>query len=211
MVVFDPEFWDQSRNTFPPRRALVMVAVTDDACSAWSSSAISLASAVVPSASRLSGPVCGRPAYRWRPLDPLVTGAPSSPRSASFSRTSRATAQHSVRPAGSPGSRSMTRRFGFRGRPVRVTVHWWTCSSSAARLTSQVSVARSSTTGNRSSPASPSVRDPVVGTVTVRTHDGVPAGAFFSKKLRSSTPCGHRIRVTARSARWGSRTGATRA
>ena len=39
--------------------------------------------------------------------------------------------------------------------------------------------------------------EPVVGTVAVRTQDGVPAGAFFSKKLMSSTPCGQRIRVTA--------------
>ena len=34
-------------------------------------------------------------------------------------------------------------------------------------------------------------------------------GAFFSKKLAPSTPCGPRIRVTARSSRCGSSTGAT--
>ncbi len=56
-----------------------------------------------------------------------------------------------------------------------------------------------------------SPRDPVVGTFAVRTHDGVPAGAFFSKKLLSATPCGQRIRVTARSFRCGSSTGAIRA
>ena len=46
----------------------------------------------------------------------------------------------------------------------------------------------------------------VVGTVAVRTHDGVPCGAFFSKKLSPCTPWGHRIRVTARSRRCGSST-----
>ena len=51
-------------------------------------------------------------------------------------------------------------------------------------------------------------RLPVVGTVAVCTHDGVPLGAFFSKKLMSSTPCGQRIRVTGRSFTCGSITGA---
>jgi hypothetical protein len=50
-------------------------------------------------------------------------------------------------------------------------------------------------------------RDPVVGTVAVRTQDGVPGGTFFSKKLLSCTPCGQRIRVTGRSRRCGSRVG----
>jgi hypothetical protein len=77
-------------------------------------------------------------------------------------------------------------------------------------LPSQVSVASESTTGKRSSPASPDAdRDPVVGTRTVRTHRGVPAGTFFSKKDCSSVPLGQRIRVTARSARCGSSTAAT--
>ena len=52
-------------------------------------------------------------------------------------------------------------------------------------------------------------REPVVGTVAVRTQEGVPAGTFFSKKLGPSTPCGQRIRVTQRSLRCGSITGAT--
>ena len=72
-----------------------------------------------------------------------------------------------------------------------------------------MSVARSSQIGNRSVPSPLPVREPVVDTVAVRTHDGVPAGAFFSKKLDPSTPCGHRMRVTARSLRCGSRTGET--
>ena len=46
MVVFQPAFCDQSRNTFPERFALVIVAVTSALCSPWSSSATSLASAV---------------------------------------------------------------------------------------------------------------------------------------------------------------------
>ena len=73
-----------------------------------------------------------------------------------------------------------------------------------------MSVARSSTIGKTiGSPLRDSPRDPVVGTLAVRTHDGVPAGVFFSKKLAPWTPCGQRIRVTARSARCGSSTGAT--
>ena len=103
----------------------------------------------------------------------------------------------------------MTRRFGLRGTPLAFTVHWWTCSSSAARLASQVSVARSSQIGKRRVPSPFPVREPVVDTVAVRTQDGVPDGAFFSKKLDPSTPCGQRIRVTARSLRCGSITGDT--
>ena len=117
-----------------------------------------------------------------------------------------ATWQHSCRPAGSPGSRSMTSRSGLRGLPALVTVHWCTCSSRAARLTSQVRVARSSQIGNVRVSLSEDARLPVVGTVAVRTQDGVPAGAFFSKKLLPCTPCGQRIRVTARSRRCGSST-----
>ena len=78
-------------------------------------------------------------------------------------------------------------------------------------MTSHVRVARSSQIGKRMVSLSGPVRLlparlPVVGTVAVRTHDGVPAGAFFSKKLLACTPCGHRIRVTARSRRCGSST-----
>ena len=152
------------------------------------------------------------------PLLPLVTALDTRSRSVSLSRTSRATWAHSCRPAGSPGSRSTTSRFGFLGRPFLPTVHWWTCSSRAARLTSQVRVARSSTIGKIEGVAPPPLepvearaRLPVVGTFAVCTHDGVPAGAFFSKKLACCTPCGQRTRVTARWARCGSSTGAIRA
>ena len=43
MVVFAPVFCDQSRNTLPPRRALVICETTSLGCSDSSSSAISLA------------------------------------------------------------------------------------------------------------------------------------------------------------------------
>ncbi len=126
------------------RLALVMVAVTSLGCAFCSSSATVLRQ--------------GRGVVGGQPLRQVgvqvqalaAAGAPAgSPRSrsASRSRTSSATWQHSCSPAGSPGSRSMTSRSALRGRPLRPTVHWWTCSSSAARLTSQVSVARSSTIG----------------------------------------------------------------
>lgn len=62
----------------------------------------------------------------------------------------------------------------------------------------------------RVSPCRLGPRLPVVGTSAVRTQLGVPAGAFFSKKLMSPTPCGQRIRVTGRPTRCGIRTGATR-
>jgi hypothetical protein len=78
----------------------------------------------------------------------------------------------------------------------------------AARLASQASVATPSTTMNAS--VSRPVVDPGTGSRTVRTHDGVPPGAFFSKKLAWSTPLGYRIRVSGRSRRCGSRTVATR-
>jgi len=76
-------------------------------------------------------------------------------------------------------------------------------------LASQVKVARSSQIGKRRVPLPEAARLPVVGTSAVRTHDGVPGGAFFSKKLEPSTPCGQRMRVTARSRRCGSSTGET--
>ena len=72
-----------------------------------------------------------------------------------------------------------------------------------------MSAASESITGKVSSPSSPDAeREPVVGTVAVRTHDGVPAGTFFSKNDCSLVPLGQRIRVTARSRRCGSSTGA---
>ncbi len=46
MVVLLPAFCDQSKNTFPERLLLVIVAVTCAGCAFWSSSATSLASAV---------------------------------------------------------------------------------------------------------------------------------------------------------------------
>ena len=113
--------WSSSRRSAtspgrpcPDRLAFVIVAVTSCGCSPWSSSATSLASAVESS----DGSRPGRSAYRCRPLLPLVTGRASRPRSASLSRTSSATRQHSCSPAGSPGSRSMTSRSALRGPPV---------------------------------------------------------------------------------------------
>ncbi|MDQ1104928.1 hypothetical protein QE405_002212 [Nocardioides zeae] len=61
------------------------------------------------------------------------------------------------------------------------------------------------------SPVDRARRDPVVETSAVRTHGGVPVGAFFSKKLGRPVPWGQRTRVTARSRSCGSSTGAMRA
>jgi hypothetical protein len=75
-------------------------------------------------------------------------------------------------------------------------------------LASHTSVASSSTTTK--SIVSRFIVEPGTGRVTVRTQSGVPRAAFFSKKNFSSTPFGYRLIVNARSARWGSRTGAIR-
>ena len=63
----------------------------------------------------------------------------------------------------------------------------------------------------RVSPLRELPREPVVGTSAVRSQLGAPAGTFFSKNDAAWTPCGQRIRVTARSARCGSSTGEMRA
>ena len=208
IVVLDPEFCDQSRNTFPGRFAFVIVAVTRSGCSFCSASATSLASAVVPSLSRSSGP-CGQggvevetlAAAHHRRAAQVVLGQ----RVAHHQRDLRAL----VEPGRLAGVEVDDQPVGVARGAVGVDVHWWTCSSRAARLASQVRVARSSQIGKRIVPSPLPAREPVVGTSCVRTHDGVPDGAFFSKKLDPSTPCGQRIRVTARSARCGSRTGET--
>jgi hypothetical protein len=137
------------------------------------------------------------------PFLPDVFGYDEMPSSASRSRMSTATPQHSLRPAGAPGSRSTTIRSG--SHPIR---HCGVCSSSAARFATQTSVANSSTTTK--SMVSRDFVEPGTGRRARRTQSGVPPGAFFSKKCAPSTPFGYRIRVSARSFRCGSSTGASR-
>jgi len=74
------------------------------------------------------------------------------------------------------------------GGPRAHPRHCGTCSSSAARLASHTRVASSSTT--TWSIVSRFFVEPGTGSVTVRTHDGVPRVAFFSKKNAPSTPFG---------------------
>ncbi len=122
------------------------------------------------------------------PFDPEVFAYSVMPSSASRSRSSTATSQHFSIPAGGPGSRSKTSR-SVRGLRARLgTCHCGTCSSSAARFASHTSVASSSTTTK--SIVSRFIVEPGTGSVTVRTQDGVPRAAFFSKKNFASTPLG---------------------
>ena len=85
-------------------------------CSAWSSSATSLASAVDSS----DGSRFGERGVQVQALAAAGDRRRGRGRAPpSLSRTSSATWQHSCRPAGSPGSRSITSRSGLRGRPLR--------------------------------------------------------------------------------------------
>src|SRR6202171_6789497 len=70
IVVFEPLFWLQSRNTLPARRLLVMVDVTSFGMACSNCCATRLATTTAPC--ELTGSSSG--AYRCRPLLPLVGG-----------------------------------------------------------------------------------------------------------------------------------------
>ena len=156
-----------------------MVAVTSLLCSLARSSATSSASAVESSGSL----------RRWR----RRTGAGPCCRSvtASVRGCARPAARGRAGPPGGPVEAGAVPRVEVDDDPVgalylarlgdRPLVH---VQLEAARLASQVKVARSSTTGKtRTSPLREGARDPVVGTSAVRTHDGVPPGMFFEEAL----------------------------
>ncbi len=123
-------------------------------------------------------------AYTWMPLLPDVWGTGTSPSEASRSAAIMAARATSTIVVPAPGSRSTTTRSAS-GSPrssaplaaVRWSstpiCHWGTCSSRAARLASQTRVAGSSATTYETGPSLVRIR-------AVRTHCGVPAGAFFS-------------------------------
>ena len=196
IVVFEPAFWRPVEEDLPRPHGLGHGRRHQPAVLLARSSATSLASAVESSGSlRRAGRRTGAgPCCRWSP--------------ARVSRPARPAARA---PAGPPGStRAGPRRLArveVDDEPVRVaaacppwpTVHCCTCSSSAARLASQVRVARSSTTGKtRTSPFFEA--GPRAGRRHLRRahpRRRAPGGMFFSKKLCFSTPLGQRIRVTA--------------
>ncbi|CFR67195.1 Uncharacterised protein [Mycobacterium tuberculosis] len=133
MVVFEPLFWLQSTNTFPARRLLVMVEVTNAGIACSNRCATRLANTVAPLL--LTGSSSG--VYRCNPLLPLVTGKVTNPISARRSRTARATSASWAIITPSPGSRSNTKRVagpGFNSPdPGSATNrHCGTCTSSAA-------------------------------------------------------------------------------
>ena len=181
MVVFEPAFCDQSRKTLPERLDLVIVAVTSFGCSPCSSSAISLASAVdvVGVAAAAAGGRRGAcPCCRWSP------GGRRASRSASLSRTSSATWQHSCSPAGSPGSRSITSRSAPRGLPClvdRPLVHVQLEGGEVGQPGEGGEVVDDR---EDQAVAVPALAARAGGRARRRCapSDGVPAGAFFSKK-----------------------------
>ena len=99
IVVFDPLFWLQSRNTLPARRLFVIVEVTSFGIAFSSCCATRLANTTAPR--ELTGSSSG--AYRCRPLLPLVSGIRASAR---------------CRPSG-PGPRAPPRTAASSSRPRR--------------------------------------------------------------------------------------------
>jgi hypothetical protein len=130
IVVFAPVFWLQSRKTFPGRSDLVIFHSTRSGCSAGQL----LGDLLRRVAHTVGVQLAGQAAYMCRPLLPEVTGAADSPRSASLSRTSSATWQHSCSPAGRARVEVDHQPVRVERRPFLPTVHWCTCSSSEARL-----------------------------------------------------------------------------
>ena len=173
-VVLAALFWLQSMKILPGRTALAIFAVIEPGTIAASSSATRLAYPETTSASCV--PEIGQ--QSCMPFFPEVFGYAAIPSAASRSRISTATAQHSCSPAGAPGSRSTTSRSG--SAPIR---HCGVCSSSAARLASQTSVARSSTTTK--SIVSRALVDPGTGSVSRRTQAGVPPGCVLLEEVRA--------------------------
>ena len=74
------------------------------------------------------------------PLDPDVLTTLSRPSAPNSPRSTSATSQHSTIPAGAPGSRSNTSIVGRSGAAATDSD---VCSSTSARLASQISVGRS--------------------------------------------------------------------
>ncbi len=143
IVVFDPLFWLQSRNTLPARRLLVMVAVTSFGMACSSCCATRLANTTAPR--ELTGSSSG--AYRCRPLLPLVSGYVVRPMSSIRSLTARATSHSCFIVTPSPGSRSNTKRVAGPGYRSPTNRHCGTWTSSAACWAIQASASTVSMIG----------------------------------------------------------------
>ena len=120
--------------------------------------------------------------YTCRPFEPDVFGKLRRPSRSNAPASHSATRQHSMIVAGGPGSRSKTTAVGRSSAGARCS---GTCSSSAARLASQTSVGRSSTTREvdraRGARWAPRRRAP---------SPGGALGDCFSKNALPSTPSG---------------------
>ena len=181
-MVFEPAFCDQSRNTLPDRRALVIVAVTSLGCSPWSSSATSLASALDSS----EGSRFGRSAYRCRPLLPLVTGLAVEVALGELVAHQQRHLAALVQAGRLAGVEVDDQPVGVARLPV---------AADGPLVDVQLERGQVDQPGQRGEvvddredqrvAARLDAREPVVGTFAVRTQDGVPAGVFFSKKLDS--------------------------
>ena len=144
---------------------------------------------------------CSAGTERCNPLPPDVFTTDDRGRSGRGCRAARARRGRSrARSAGAPGSRSSTTAVGCHGS---ATVHWWVCSSSAARLASQTSAgelldhaALLAAAGHDRLGRHP-VRDGAAGTASRRT--------ARRRARRGPAPS-----VGGRPARWGSITGAIR-
>ena len=197
-VVFFPLFWLQSMNTRPVRSAFAMTAVMLSGCARCRCCARVLATLVTAMASL----VPSRPAYRWMPLDPEVTGTQVSPMSSRISRHISATSAVSCNSTPGPGSRSSTSRSGFCGLPSAPKRHCGVCSSSAATWESHARVAEPSISGY-------ALTLVVCWMVPVGTHAGAESSRSLRKKLCLSTPSGHLFLVTGRHLTCGTSTSAT--
>ncbi len=186
-VVLAAEFCDQSTSTLPSRKDLRCSETTSLGWSASSARASSFATA--ETCSLVAEP--SRPAYRWMPFEPLVTGTLGRPIPSSSSRARCATSTHSSRPAPGPGSRSTTSRSGGPGAPSGPKRHCGTCSSSAAICANHTSVAGSVTSGY-------SVTRLEWRTRARASQSGAPGSSCLAKNASPAVPSTQRLRVTGR-------------
>ena len=200
-------FWLQSSSTFPGRSDFVIFHTTR---SGW---ALVISCASCWASARMSSAECrpGRAAYSCMPLLPLVTGTRGQPHRLEPrldpQRHLRALAQAGAGPRVEVDDEPV----GVEGVAVLVDlplVHVQLQRGEVDQV-GEVGQVQDERVGE---PVAFGVR---VGVAAVgRDRDagqpaGAPEGRFFSKNIGPSTPCGQRMRVTARRPRRGSSTGAT--
>ena len=205
-MVFEPAFCDQSRNTLPPRRALVIVAVHQ-----LGVLALELLGDLLGQRGRLVG---------GQPLRQVGVQVQALAAAGDRSRVETALGQLVAHQQRDLAALVQARRLaGVEVDDQPVGVARLAVAADRPLVDVQLEGGEVGQPGQRGEVVDDRedqrvarddwAREPVVGTFAVRTQDGVPAGVFFSKKLESWTPCGQRIRVTQRSSSCGSSTGET--